>query len=111
MNDSEPKGVDNVGYLSQVRAGGKQYIYLTEYCGNQEFNTKKETHVFSFGNSRIALLKMKRWLSRFETEFPPELIERGYTKKDLKSWIKTLESGITKTGKKFNVEIKKRAVF
>lgn len=100
-----------MGYLSQVKAGGQQYIYLTEYCGNQDFTTKKEQHVFGFGNSRTALLKMKRWLRCFDTEFPRELTERGYTKEDLIIWIETLETGITKTGKKFNVDMKKRAVF
>ncbi|WP_413356693.1 hypothetical protein AA0X71_18020 [Robertmurraya sp. 2P01SA] len=100
-----------MGYLSQVRAGGKQYIYLTEYCGNQEFSTKKEIHVFSFGNSRIAILKMKRWLNMFEKEFPHELIKLGYTEDDLKNWIKTLESGITKNGREFNVETGKRAIY
>ena len=26
-----------MAYLSQVKSNGKQYIYLTEYCGNQDF--------------------------------------------------------------------------
>jgi hypothetical protein len=100
-----------MAYLSQVRAGGKQYIYLTEYCGNQLFSTKIERHVFSFGNSQTALLKMKRWFRKFETDFPEKLKESGYTKEDLKIWIETLETGITKNGRKFQFENKKRAVY
>lgn len=93
-----------VGYLSQVRAGGKQYIYLTEYCGIQEYSSKREHHVFSFGNSRRALLLMKRWSRRFDSEFPAELKDKGYTLDDLYQWINTIETGITKNGRKFSVE-------
>ncbi|MBP3040570.1 hypothetical protein J9303_13850 [Bacillaceae bacterium Marseille-Q3522] len=100
-----------MGYLSQVRAGGKQYIYLTEYCGNQEFTTKTEKHIFSFGNSRIALLKMKRWYRKFDNEFPEDLVKRGYSKNDLKNWIETLETGVTKNGRKFKVKKEKGAVY
>ena len=100
-----------MAYLSQVRAGGRQYIYLTEYCGNQPFSSKMERHVFSFGNSQIALLKMKRWFRRFDTDFPEELINSGYTKEDLKIWIETLETGMTKNGRKFHFEKKKRVVY
>lgn len=99
-----------MGYLSQVRASGKQYIYLTEYCGNQEYTTKTERHIFSFGNSYIALLKMKRWLKYFD-EFPEELIEKGYTEKDLKDWVNTLEKGFTKNGRRFRIQSVKRAIY
>jgi hypothetical protein len=100
-----------LGYLSQVRAGGKQYIYLTEYCGNQDFSSKTEKHIFSFGSSNFALYKMKRWLRNFENEFPDELKEAGYSKEDLQNWINTLETGVTKNGRKFQYERKKRAAY
>lgn len=100
-----------MGYLSQVRAGGKQYIYLTEYIGSQPFSTKIEKHVFSFGCSQSALPKMKSWLKNFENKFPEELKERGYGVEDLKNWIKTLETGITRNGRKFTYDKKKRAVY
>lgn len=100
-----------MSYLSQVRAGGKQYIYLTEYCGIQPFSSKTEKHIFSFGCSQIALAKMKSWYRNFESKFPDELKERGYTIDDLEIWIQTLETGITKNGRKFKYEKKKRAVF
>jgi hypothetical protein len=99
-----------MAYLSQVKAGGKQYIYLTEYCGKQDFTSKMERHVYGFGNSRLALLKMRRWARQFETEFPKELLTKGYSKNDLEEWIKTMERGITKTGRNFNVNLKKRAI-
>jgi hypothetical protein len=104
------KGCEKVAYLSQIKSGGRQYIYLTEYCGNQEFSTKKERHVYSFGNSRMALLKMKRWIRKFEQEFPDELKSMGYTEKDLETWINTLQTGITSKGRKFIIEYKKRAI-
>jgi hypothetical protein len=55
-----------MGYLSQVRSGGKQYIYLTEYIGSQPFSSKTEKHVYSFGCSQSVLPKMKSWLRNFE---------------------------------------------
>ncbi|MFC5732164.1 hypothetical protein [Cytobacillus gottheilii] len=100
-----------MAYLSQVRSGGKQYIYLTEYCGRQPYTAKTERHVYGFGNSRIALLKMKRWLRKFDSEFPEQLNELGYTENDLKEWIETLETGITKNGRKFKITRQKRAVY
>lgn len=100
-----------MGYLSQIRSGGKQYIYLTEYIGIQPFSTKTEKHIYSFGSSQIALAKMKSWFRNFENKFPEELKNKGYTFDDLKSWIITLETGVTKKGRKFTYDRKKRAVF
>lgn len=100
-----------MGYLSQVKAAGRQYIYLTEYCGNQEFTSKTEKHVYSFGQARIALLKMKRWKRRYENEFPIELINLGYGIDDLSKWINTLESKRTSNGKQFNGSTQKRAIY
>ena len=90
-----------MAYLSQVKANGHQYIYLTEYCGNNEYSEKLERHIFAFGNGKSVLMKMYSWLKDFENSFPEELKELGYGREDLKSWIKTLETGRTKRGKKF----------
>lgn len=38
-------------------------------------------------------------------EFPKELIDLGCNKFDLEDWIRTLETGITKTGKRFKAII------
>lgn len=92
-----------MGYLSQVKAGGKQYIYLTEYCGHQEFTTKIEKHIFSFGSPTIAISKMHRWQKDF-SEFPSELLGKGYGLNDLESWIKTLQTGVTPNGRRFKVK-------
>lgn len=100
-----------MAYLSQVRSGGKQYIYLTEYCGNQEFTSKKEKNIYGFGNIQMAFLKMKIWEQNFERDFPRELRELGYTQKDLKQWIKQIETGVTKSGRKFKIDDENRAIF
>jgi len=99
-----------LAYLSQVKSGGKQYIYLTEYKAMQEYSTKTEQHVFSFGQAPKALVKMKYWIKYFE-DFPEELKQQGFTKKDLEKWIETLKTGVTPSGRKFVVDTKKRAVF
>lgn len=110
INDIEI-GDETMAYLSQVKSGGKQYIYLTEYCGNQDYSSKLEKHIFSFGNSSVALWKLKGWLKRFDTDFPDELKTLGYTRMDLEYWIKILETGITKNGRKFKVENQKTCGF
>ncbi|MFC4323677.1 hypothetical protein [Litchfieldia salsa] len=100
-----------MGYLSQVKSNGKQYIYLTEYIGNQKYSTKKEHHVYAFGEVRMALIRMRRWRRKFSSEFPEELKSLGYNADDLKVWIETIQTGKTSNGRKFGVTIKKRAVF
>ena len=92
-----------MAFLTQVRAGGKQYIYLTEYCGSQLYSSKNERNIYSFGSTSLAIIRMKKWLWSFE-DFPQELRELGFTKKDLESWLRQLETGKTPRGKKFRVE-------
>ncbi|WP_378211126.1 hypothetical protein [Anoxybacteroides rupiense] len=100
-----------MAYLSQVKSNGRQYIYLCAYVGNQAYSTRKEQRVYAFGEARRALLRMKRWKRRF-SEFPQELLDLGCDMKDLDEWIRTLETGVTKTGRKFSVSIhQKRAAF
>lgn len=101
MRNIEREGRDGMAYLSQVKSNGNQYIYLTEYCGDNEYSMKLERHIFAFGNGKMVLKKMNSWLNDFESSFPVELKERGYSKEDLKCWIKTLETGRTKRGKEF----------
>lgn len=90
-----------MAYLSQVKANGYQYIYLTEYCGNNDYSMKLERHIYAFGNAKVVLEKMYGWLKDFENSFPVELKVLGYGREDLIGWIKTLETGRTKRGKKF----------
>ncbi|MBW7651333.1 hypothetical protein [Anoxybacillus sp. ST4] len=99
-----------MAYLSQVKSNGRQYIYLCIYVGSQEYSTRKERRVYSFGEARRALIRMKRWKRKF-SEFPRELLDLGCGMKELEEWIQTLETGITKTGRYFQTTAKKRATF
>ncbi|MDQ0412902.1 hypothetical protein J2S25_001084 [Mesobacillus stamsii] len=53
---------------------------------------------------------MKRWCRKFDSEFPEALKERGYTLEDVNNWINTIETGTTKNGRKFCVEIQKNVL-
>ena len=99
-----------MGYLSKVKSGDNHYIYLTEYIPTQEYTTKNEQHVFAFGNAKRALFKMRHW-KRNPSSFPEELRRRGYTICDVDRWLKTMKTGKTPTGKKFEVIYKNRAAF
>lgn len=92
-----------MGFLSQVRVKGKQYIYLSEYIGQKKFTTKSDIHVYGFGERTKALERMKKW-QRGEEELPKEIRKRGYDLDDLAQWIQTLETGVSPTGrsKKFS---------
>ncbi|KIQ93618.1 hypothetical protein LH47_02299 [Anoxybacillus thermarum] len=98
-----------MAYLSQVKSNGKQYIYLCMYVGTQQYSTRKERRVYSFGESKKALIRMKRWKRKF-SEFPRELLDLGCGMKELEEWIQTIETGVTKTGRKFMTSVK-RATF
>ncbi|AXM89719.1 hypothetical protein B379_11520 [Anoxybacillus ayderensis G10] len=93
-------------YLSQVKSNGKQYIYLCVYTGAQQYSTRKERRVYSFGEAKKALIRMKRWKRKF-SEFPSELRDLGCGMKDLEEWIQTIETGVTKTGRKFMTSVKR----
>lgn len=82
-------------FISQKRAKGNLYIYLFEYSNTGTYNTQS---LYGFGRKEIALNNMRKWRKDFSL-FPKELIEFGCTRKDLNEWIKTLETGVTKTGK------------
>lgn len=91
-------------YLSQVKSNGKRYIYLCAYDGSQEYSTRRERRVYAFGEARQALKKMRRWKRKFY-EFPQELKELGCSEQDLNDWITTIETGKTKTGRNFIVNV------
>jgi hypothetical protein len=86
-------------FLTQSKAKGKKYIYL---CCYAPMDSKKI--VYRFGRLEVAIEKMRKWKTDFET-FPEELKELECTKKDLIQWISTIETGVTKTGKKFKAVI------
>lgn len=54
--------------------------------------------VYRFGRKEIAIRNMHNWKVHYE-EFPEDLTALGCNKKDLEEWIRTLETGISKTGK------------
>lgn len=93
-----------MGYLTQVKVKDKRYVYLTEYIGAQKYITKRERNVYSFGILQKALFKMRMW-EKMPELFPQDLKVMGYDTNDLIEWIKTLETGKSKTGRstKFKV--------
>jgi hypothetical protein len=90
-------------YLTRTKAKGNYYIYLRAYHSCEEIYQGKK-YVYSFGRAEKAIESMRKWIKDFRS-FPVELIELGCTRGDLEGWIKTLETGVTKTGKKINAVI------
>lgn len=92
-----------MGFLSQIRVKGKQYIYLSEYIGKNKYTTTTEINVYGFGERQKALETMRKWKSG-EKEIPREITVLGYGLEDVEQWIETLETGISPTGrsKKFS---------
>ncbi|UOQ47214.1 hypothetical protein MUN88_14175 [Gracilibacillus caseinilyticus] len=86
-------------YLERVKAKGKTYLYLKKYCV-REFYERNNKTVYGFGRIEKALKQMYKWQQDYST-FPQELKKEGCTKKDLMTWIDTLETGIHKTGRSF----------
>lgn len=86
-------------FLTTVKAKGKHYIYLRQYKVRDYYTTKKET-LFGFGRKEKAIKIMYEWQMNF-SDFPQKLIGLGCNESDLKEWINTMETGITKTGRSF----------
>jgi hypothetical protein len=81
-------------FLKPVKAKGNIYVYLCSY-DSQEQDKK---FLYGFGRLDKALKEMYRWKDNFFC-FPISLLELGCKREDLLDWIKTLETGITKTGR------------
>lgn len=90
-------------FISHVNSKGNQYIYLYTYCNQEEISSGKQS-IYGFGRKEQAIKKMRSWRNDF-SQFPKELIEFGCTREDLIDWIRTMETGVTKTGKKFKAII------
>ncbi|HHY22570.1 MAG TPA: hypothetical protein GX525_12005 [Bacilli bacterium] len=88
-----------MAYLSQVMSKGRRYIYLTEYIGGK--HSKTDIHVYGFGERSKALAEMQEWRRDFK-RFPRELAAMGFGLRDLREWIETLETGVSKTGRSRN---------
>lgn len=97
---------DVPGYLSVVRSGKYKYLQLRqsvakkdELDGSRTINKKV---VYSFGNTDRAIDKLYNWRDNPD-KFPSELKNMGYDLYDLDDWILTIETGISKTGKKIKI--------
>lgn len=87
-----------MAWLAQYKAKQKVYVYLQEYNPKEE-NAKKTQNIYSLGKKETSLLMLKGWLKDFPANFPLQLKEKGFGRVDLEEWIKTLETGVTKTGR------------
>jgi hypothetical protein len=87
-------------FLKNVKSKGKVYIYL---CAYNNLDQDKKI-LFSFGRIDKAKKDLHNWKNDF-SQFPLVLSELGCTRGDLIEWIKTIETGITKTGKNFKAII------
>jgi hypothetical protein len=82
-------------FLKNVKSKGNVYIYLCAYDpGDQD-----KKILFSFGRKDKALSVMKNWKIDF-SQFPLFLSELGCSKEDLTDWIRIVETGVSKTGKR-----------
>lgn len=90
-------------FLSQVKANGNRYLYICSYH-TQEYSARKQKRLYSLGKSKKAIMTLRMWKENLQ-DIPSELIELGCTKEDITDWIRTIETGITKTGKQFKATI------
>lgn len=84
-------------FLRQVQSKGKSYLYLCSYYAENEIQDKRI--IYRFGRTEQALINMIAWLENFG-HFPKELIELGCSYNDLREWVKSLTTGVSKTGRK-----------
>lgn len=93
--------MSKIGFLSKNKANGKTYIYLrTSQRSQDDYKKVIKKNIFSFGSMPGALEKMYHWRENIE-KFPADLLGKGYNLDDLDEWILTLETKITKNGKRF----------
>lgn len=90
-------------FLSKVKSNGNHYLYLSRYDSKEHYVIKRKT-IYKFGRLEFAIKNMYEWREDFK-KFPLELLELGCVKSDLEGWIKTMETGVTKTGRIFEVAI------
>lgn len=97
---------DVPGYLSVVRSGNYKYIQLRQSVSKKNevrgSRTINKIIVYSFGNVKKAIEKLYDWRDN-PKNFPQELKKRGYDLYDLDDWILTIETGISKTGRKIKI--------
>lgn len=79
-------------------------MYLAK--GIKENGKKKTITVFGFGKMPMALEKLYTWREKYDLLFPSELKEMNYDWHDLHDWILSIETGISKNGRKLVVHSK-----
>jgi len=84
-----------MAFLSFVKSRGEKYVYVTEYCGQKKYSSSIKSHIYSLGKIEEALYTLQAWDLNFEN-FPYELKEKGYCKRDLKKWIQDLKMNRSK---------------
>lgn len=90
-------------FLEGKKSFGNYYINLRCYSVRENYSTRKET-LYTFGRVDKALLNMYSWRNDFR-KFPKELLVIGCQLEHLEDWIRTIETGVTKTGKQFKAAI------
>lgn len=81
-----------MAYLEFVRSGGRTYVYINEYVGDQEFSAKKEIRIASLGRAEQALMMLKMW--QVDQNLIPKDIN-GVNHTRLSKWIETVKKRAT----------------
>jgi hypothetical protein len=77
---------------------------LKQYTSRDSYTNSNREIVYRFGRIEKALEDMHAWREDFGM-LPYDLVALGCSRRDLDAWIHTLETGIHKTGRKFNPAI------
>lgn len=72
-----------MAYLELVNAGGRTYVYVTEYRGDIEYSSRKEIRVVRLGNAENAFKKLNGWYKN-KALIPKEIDRKDHHK--IKEW-------------------------
>lgn len=75
-------------WLSQVKARGNKYVYLTIYNGNFD---REEENIYSLGRMSKAILTLEEW-EKDNSYIPEFVVELGCDTELIRKWIKKLTS-------------------
>ncbi|NRG31727.1 hypothetical protein [Niallia circulans] len=89
-----------VGYLTKKTSKGKVYLYIRK--SYREGKRVKHQYIYGFGPIETAKEKLYKIFEE-EIEFPKELKINGFNLDDVYDWILTLETGVTKSGRLFDI--------
>lgn len=80
-----------MAYLDFVKSGGKVYVYVNQYSGNQKFTSKKEIRVARLGRTEQALMTLKVW--QMNPERIPLEIDNDVHKR-IPTWIQQVRDRV-----------------